>query len=55
MPQPNQRKLSDWVNFLTTAEIPVLKQTVRNLALLQQDEQHLNARSFAQVVKMIRS
>ena len=51
MQQPNQRKLSDWVNFLTTAEIPVLKQTARNLALLQQDEQHLNARSFAQVVK----
>lgn len=51
MPQHNKRKLSDWVNFLTTAEIPVLKQTARNLALLQQDEQHLNARSFAHVVK----
>ncbi|MBS0423583.1 MAG: HDOD domain-containing protein [Proteobacteria bacterium] len=51
MLQPNQRKLSDWVNFLTKAEIPVLKQTARNLALLQQDEQHLNARSFAHVVK----
>ncbi|MBS0496034.1 MAG: HDOD domain-containing protein [Proteobacteria bacterium] len=51
MLQHNQRKLLDWVNFLTTAEIPVLKQTARNLALLQQDEQHLNARSFAQVVK----
>lgn len=51
MLQHNQRKLSDWVNFLTTAEIPVLKQTARNLALLQQNEQHLNARSFAQVVK----
>jgi len=51
MLQHNQRKLSDWVNFLTAAEIPVLKQTARNLALLQQNEQHLNARSFAQVVK----
>ncbi|QOJ22540.1 MAG: HDOD domain-containing protein [Gammaproteobacteria bacterium] len=51
MLQQNQRKLSDWVNFLTTAEIPVLKQTARNLALLQQDEQHLTARSLAQVVK----
>ena len=51
MPLPNQRKLSEWVNFLTTAEIPVLKQTARNLALLRQDEQHLNARSFAHVVK----
>lgn len=47
----NQRKLSEWVDFLTTAEIPVLKQTARNLVLLQQDEQHLNARSFAHVVK----
>lgn len=51
MLQNNQRKLTDWVNFLTTAEIPVLKQTARNLALLQEDEQHLNARSFAHVVK----
>ena len=51
MLQQHQRKLSDWVNFLTTAEIPVLKQTARNLAILQQDEQHLNARSFAHVVK----
>ncbi len=46
-----QRKLSEWVNFLTTAEIPVLKQTARNLALLEQDEEHLNARSIAHVVK----
>jgi HD-like signal output (HDOD) protein len=50
LPQ-KQRKLSEWVNFLTTAEIPVLKQTARNLAALQQDEQHLNARSVAHVVK----
>ncbi|SFE78788.1 HDOD domain-containing protein [Nitrosomonas sp. Nm166] len=51
MLQQKQRKLSDWVDFLTTAEIPVLKQTARNLALLQRDEQHLNARSIAHVVK----
>lgn len=50
LPQ-NQRKLSEWVNFLTAAEIPVLKQTARNIAALEQDEQHLNARSFANVVK----
>ena len=50
LPQ-NQRKLSEWVNFLTTAEIPVLKQTARNIAILEQDEQHLNARSFANAVK----
>ena len=51
MLQQKQRKLSEWVSFLTTAEIPVLKQTARNLAVLEQDEQHLNARSIAYVVK----
>lgn len=50
LPQ-KQRKLSEWIGFLTTAEIPVLKQTVRNLAILEQDEQHLNARSIAHAVK----
>lgn len=51
MLQQKQRKLSEWVDFLTAAEIPVLKQTARNLAVLEQDEQHLNARSIAYVVK----
>lgn len=51
MSQPVSRKLSDWVNFLTRAEIPVLKQTARNLAVLTKDEQNLNARSYANVVK----
>lgn len=51
MPQTGQRKLSDWVNFLTGAEIPVLKQTARNLEALWEDEDHLNARSFAHAVK----
>jgi len=51
MLQQPQRKLSEWVNFLTTAEIPVLKQTARNLAALEQDEQHLSARSIAHIVK----
>lgn len=51
MLQQNQRKLSDWVNFLTTAEIPVLKQTARNLEVLKQDENNLNARSYANIVK----
>lgn len=51
MPQPVSRKLSDWVDFLTRAEIPVLKQTARNLEMLTQDEQNLNARNYANVVK----
>lgn len=50
LPQ-KQRKLSEWVDFLTAAEIPVLKQTARNLAILEQDEQHLSARSIAHAVK----
>jgi len=45
------KKLSEWVNYLTTAEIPVLKQTARNVSALEQDEQHLSARSLAHVVK----
>lgn len=45
------KKLSEWVSFLTTAEIPVLKQTARNVSALEQDEQHLSARSLAHVVK----
>ncbi|SEF40075.1 HDOD domain-containing protein [Nitrosomonas ureae] len=51
MSQPILRKLSDWINFLTKAEIPVLKQTARNLEILTKDEQNLNARSYASVVK----
>lgn len=51
MLQQNKRKLTDWVTFLTTAEIPVLKQTARNLEVLKQDENNLNARSYANIVK----
>ncbi len=51
MPQSGQRKLSDWVTFLTKAEIPVLKQTARSLEALRNDELRLNSRSFAQAVK----
>ena len=51
MSQDKPRKLSEWVGFLTAAEIPVLKQTARSLSKLQQDAQHMNARIFAQIVK----
>lgn len=51
MSKNKPRKLSEWVDFLTTAEIPVLKQTARNISKLQHDAQHMNARSFAQIVK----
>ena len=46
-----KNKLSEWVNFLTRTEIPVLRQTARNITLLEQDDKHLNARSLAHVVK----
>lgn len=46
-----QRKdLEQWVAFLGHAEIPVLKQTARDLAKLQQDEDNLSARSVSQVI-----
>lgn len=51
MSEQKQRSLSEWVDFLSAAEIPVLKQTTRNVAALEQDEQHLNARSLAHVMK----
>ncbi|GKS69944.1 HD-like signal output (HDOD) domain, no enzymatic activity [Nitrosomonas sp. PY1] len=51
MSQDKPRKLSEWVDFLTFAEIPVLKQTARSLSKFQQDAQHMNARAFAQIVK----
>lgn len=48
---PVKNKLSEWVSFLTKTEIPVLRQTARNITLLEQDDKHLNARSLAHVVK----
>lgn len=48
MQQPQQ--LEEWVAFLGSVEIPVLRRTARELERLQADEDHLNARSVAQVV-----
>jgi HD-like signal output (HDOD) protein len=46
-----QRKdLQGWVAFLGHADIPVLRQTARDLANLQKDDEHLSARSVAQVI-----
>jgi HD-like signal output (HDOD) protein len=42
--------LAGWVAFLGGAEIPVLKQTARDLAALREDEDNLSARSVAEVV-----
>ncbi len=44
--------LDGWVNFLSSAEIPVLKQTARDLAALREDPNKLSARGVAQVIAL---
>lgn len=44
------RKVSDWVAFLSKADIPVLKRTVRELAAVRQDPDKLGARKVAEVI-----
>lgn len=51
MPQKKKKSLTEWVSFLSTEEIPVLKQTARNLSALLQDEKHLSARNMANIIK----
>ncbi len=50
MQQQNVTGLDGWVDFLTRADIPVLKQTARDLAALHQDQNTLSARSVANVI-----
>ncbi len=50
MQQQNVTGVDGWVEFLTGAEIPVLKQTARDLATLHEDENKMSARSVAQVI-----
>jgi len=49
MPQ-QPKSMAAWLAFLGQAEIPVLKQTARELERLSADEPHLDARSIANVV-----
>lgn len=42
--------LAGWVALLSNAELPVLKQTARELERMRADEDNLNARSVARVV-----
>lgn len=44
------RNLDGWVSFLSSAEIPVLKQTAREIARLKEDEDNLSARAITNVV-----
>ena len=43
--------LAEWVYFLSQVEIPVLKQTARNLSELRQNEKNLGARGVANVIR----
>lgn len=42
--------LEYWVSVLTRADLPVLKQTARDLATLRADDKRLNAHSVAEVI-----
>ncbi len=46
------RGINEWVDFLSQVEIPVLRQTSRELAALQADEDALSARDVAHVIKV---
>ncbi|MFH0933667.1 MAG: HDOD domain-containing protein [Pseudomonadota bacterium] len=50
MQRPEKKGLDGWVAFLTQAELPVLKQTARDLAALHEDQNRLSARSVASVI-----
>lgn len=50
MPQNESRDMGQWVALLSTSEIPVLKQTARDLDVLRQDPNKISARSVAQVI-----
>lgn len=43
--------LSAWVRYLSDADIPVLRRTVQQLALLRQHEDEVNARALAAVIQ----
>jgi HD-like signal output (HDOD) protein len=44
------KELNDWVNFIKQVEIPVLKQTAREIARLHEDEDKLSARALTGVI-----
>ncbi len=50
MQQQNVTGLEGWIDFLTGADIPVLKQTERDLSALHQDQNKLSARGVAQTI-----
>lgn len=50
MSENDSIKLKQWVEKLTSADIPVLKQTARDLATLHEDESKLSARSVENAI-----
>lgn len=48
--QQETKGLDHWVSYLSQADIPVLKQTARDLAALREDQNKLSARAVAQVI-----
>lgn len=50
MSENNSSKLKQWVAKLSSADIPVLKQTARDLATLHEDERKLSARSVENAI-----
>jgi HD-like signal output (HDOD) protein len=50
MQEQNVTGLEGWVDYLTRADIPVLKQTARDLDALRQDQNKLSARGVAQAI-----
>src|ERR1035437_3227087 len=48
--QQEKKELGQWVEYLSRAAIPVLKQTARDLATLREDPNRLSARGVAQVI-----
>jgi HD-like signal output (HDOD) protein len=50
MQQQNVTGVDGWAEFLTGADIPVLKQTARDLAALHQDQNKISARAVAQAI-----
>jgi HD-like signal output (HDOD) protein len=47
---PESGRLEHWVAVLTRADLPVLKQTARDLSALREDDRMLNTSSIAEVI-----
>lgn len=47
---PEKKELEQWVALLARAELPVLKQTSRELILLRGDENNLSAHTLAEII-----